>query len=67
MISDPANNQSDDLAAAIAVNDGRRLLGWLRLRLDRFEAITADGHSLGLYNNQRAAWAALAAQQQARA
>jgi len=64
VVSSSTPSRDVDLSAAVAVNDGRRLLGWLRTRLDRFEAITTAGRSLGLYNDQRAAWRALAAQEQ---
>ncbi|PYF03835.1 hypothetical protein BJ122_10592 [Rhodopseudomonas faecalis] len=49
-----------DLSAAVAAYSGRTLLGWLKHKSERCEAITPDGRSLGLYNNVRAAWGALA-------
>lgn len=45
-----------DLAAAVAVYSGQRLLGWVKSRSDRFEAIKPDGNSIGLFNTLRAAW-----------
>ena len=50
-------------SAPLAVYDGRRRLGDVRQRPDgRFEAITAEGKKLGLFNKLTAAAEALAAE-----
>jgi hypothetical protein len=46
-------------AATMSVYSGRERLGALVERGERFEAITSNGESLGLFNNERAAGDAL--------
>ena len=48
------------MTEAVAAYHGRKLLGWIKPKGERFEAITADGENLGRFNSQKAAWSYLA-------